>query len=101
MWLTLFLSETTAISMFLSLLLVLFALFLLASVFLFSRPKSSGTAKILALGLALVPIWLGSGLNDDFAYMEYAWLVPFSSYLPLGGVLINLVRSLPKVFPKT
>ncbi|UOQ76762.1 hypothetical protein MUN84_19990 [Hymenobacter sp. 5516J-16] len=93
MLLTLLLSETTAISLFFSALLVLFALVLLVPVLLLSRTKSSGTAKLLALGLAVVPIWLGSGLNNDFAYMEYAWLVPFFSYLPLGGVLVNLMRS--------
>ena len=93
MSLTLLLSETTTISLFFSLLLVLFALVLLVPVILLSRPKSSGTAKLVALGMALVPIWLGSGMNDDFAYMEYAWLVPFFSYLPLGGVCVNLMRS--------
>ncbi|MBO3272225.1 hypothetical protein [Hymenobacter defluvii] len=94
--LTLLLSETTALSMFFSLLLVLFALILVVATVFLSRPTASATAKVVAFGLAIVPIWLGSGLNDDFAYMAYAWLVPFSSYLPLAGVLINLVRSIPK-----
>ncbi|GAB3847527.1 hypothetical protein GCM10028822_09070 [Hymenobacter terrigena] len=98
--LTILLSENTAISLGLSFLLVPFVLVLLVPIFFLSRPKASGTAKLVGLGLALVPIWLGSGLNDDFAYMEYAWLVPFFSYLPLGAALVNMARSVPKAFPK-
>ncbi|TGD77302.1 hypothetical protein [Hymenobacter wooponensis] len=76
-----------------SLLLVLFALALLLPVFFLSRPTASATAKVVAVALAVLPAWLGHGINADFAYMSYAWLIPFCSYLPLAGVLLNLARS--------
>lgn len=94
--LTLLLSENTALSMGASFLLVLFAVVLLGPVILLSRPQSSLKSKLVALALAFVPVWLGSGLNDDFAYMKYAWLVPFFSYLPLGVAFVNMARKTPQ-----
>ncbi|RSK47491.1 hypothetical protein [Hymenobacter rigui] len=96
MLLTLFLSENTASSMFYSMLSVLFALALLLPVLFLSRPTASPPAKVVAVALAVLPAWLGHGVNGDFAYMSYAWLVPFCSYLPLAGVLLNLARSAAK-----
>lgn len=96
MQLTLLLSENTAMDMGMLLLLAPLVLVLLFPLFWLSRPKSSDMAKLVALGLALLIIWFSSGLTDEFGYMEYAWLVSSFFYLPLGVVLINLVRSIPK-----
>lgn len=94
--LTLLLSENTALSLGFSFLFVLFAVVLLGPVFILSLPQSSLKSKLVALVLAFMLVWLGSGLNDDFAYMKYAWLVPFFSYLPLGVAFVNMARRTPQ-----
>ena len=98
--LTLLLSETTPIALASLVIITPFVLTLLVPIFLLSRPKSSGISKLVALGLALMPIPLSGEANKEFGYMEYGWMVSAFFYLPLGVVLINLLRTLPKTFPK-
>ncbi len=100
MLLTLLLSENTPIALAGLFIIAPFVLFLYIPILFLSRPKSSGIAKLVAFGLALLPIWLSDGTSKEFAWMEYGWVVPVFFYLPLGVALINLVRSLPKAFPK-
>ncbi len=97
MLLTLFLSETTPIALASLFLIVLPAvLILLFPVLWLSRPKSSGKAKMVAFGLALLPVGFSSGLNNEFGWMQYGWVVNLPIYLCLGIVFVNLARSLPK-----
>ena len=100
MLLTLFLSETTPIALASLVIIAPLVLLLHIPILLLSRPKSSGIAKLVALGLALLPIPLSSEANKEFGYMEYGWMVSAFFYLPLGVALVNLARSLPKAFPK-
>ena len=98
--LTLLLSETTAISFGMLLLIALVVLVLLIPVFLLSWPRSTWKYKPIALGLALLPIWLSSGLVNEFRYMDGSGLVLslVSSFfhLPLAIAVINIVLSVIK-----
>jgi hypothetical protein len=100
--LTLLLNETFVLTLAGLLFIVVLVLVLLIPVFYLSRPKSGGTAKLVALGLCLLPIWLGSGgwLKAEFGYMKYGWLASSFYYLPLGIVFVNLIRTLPIIFPE-
>jgi hypothetical protein len=60
---------------------VLLALFI--PIYLLSRPTSSGRDKLVALGLALLPIWFGD-VNSKYGYVFY---------LPLVFALLSLMRS--------
>ncbi len=91
MVLTLLLSENTPIALAGLLLLVPLVLVIIFPIFLLSLPDTSTKAKIFALGLALLPIWLGQGLSD-----ELGWVVGLLVYLPIGTALVNMARSTPK-----
>jgi hypothetical protein len=51
---------------------------------------------MVAFGLALLPVGFSSGLNNEFGWMQYGWVVNLPIYLCLGIVFVNLARSLPK-----
>lgn len=89
--LTLLLSENTPIAMAGLLLLVPLVLVIIFPIFLLSRPDASTKAKIFALGLALLPIWLGQGLSK-----ELGWVAGLLVYLPIGSALVNMARTTPK-----
>jgi hypothetical protein len=89
---TLLLSENTPIAMAGLLFLVPIMGLLLLPIVLLSRPNSSQKSKIIAFGLALLPAWLGSGISDEFKWMEYGWLVSAFFYSPLVLVLVNVIR---------
>ena len=97
MLLTLFLSENTPIALAGLFLIVLPAvLILLFPVLWLSRPKSSGKAKLVAFGLALLPVGFGSEINKEFGWMQYGWVLSLPIYLCLAIVFVNLARSAPK-----
>jgi hypothetical protein len=61
-------------------------------VLLLSRPESSWVAKLVALGLALLPLQFATGMGS-----ELGALVELFFYLPLGFLLLNLLRSAYKL----
>ena len=91
MMLTLLLSENTSIAFAGLLLLVPLVLVIAFPIFLLSMPGTSWKAKLLALGLAGLPIWLGRGMSD-----ELGWQVDLVIYLPMATALVNLARSASK-----
>lgn len=88
MILTLLLSETTSISLAGFLLLAPLILVLSYPLYWLARAKASTAAKITALVLASLLIWLGNALSDDLG----AGVTLFSC-IPFGLVLFNVSRT--------
>lgn len=88
MVLSLLLSESTSISLAGVVLLAPLVLALSYPLFWLARSESSQTAKITALVLAALLVWLGSKLSDDLG----AGVLLFSG-IPFGLVVFNLSRS--------
>ncbi|MBC8084750.1 MAG: hypothetical protein H7Z21_16245 [Hymenobacter sp.] len=98
--LTLLLSETTPIALASLFILAPVVLALYVPILFLSRPKASNTAKLVALGLSLLPIWFSTGWEKELGWMKFAWVVPTFFYLPLGIALVNLARGALKDPPK-
>jgi hypothetical protein len=88
---TLLLTENTPIALAGLMLLAPVVLILCFPVLFLSRPKSSWVAKLVALGLALLPLQFAGDTGRELGALAELFF-----YLPLGFFLLNLTRSVYK-----
>jgi hypothetical protein len=89
---TLLLTENTPIALTVLILQTPVVLLLCLPVLFLSRPGSSWVAKLVALGIALLPLQFANGIGS-----ELGALVELFFYLPLGFFLLNLMWSVYKM----